>query len=417
MKSRDIRDYFSIELGNIKPFVPITFDIYLYFESNNHVLLWRKEGFSPTDEFIADYSKRGIQKIWIHHSEKEAYLAYLSEKGPAEIALQTDAKTNAPPPVSTQETVAASTKAEPPPPPVEEEKETPSAPPAAVASVEIAESKELTEEQKKKAISEAAHDVLQQTFGPESKNEADKKADSQKKDDARDFVKHFVAPPPELKKETKAVLDQIWESAHQDKDLEHSANVGTLAVLFAMSFGNIQRTDLWELATAGLLHDVGLGQMKQENASLLWSSLSNPALSGEYEKHVSLSVDMIQELAPELSEKIRLYVGQHHEKFDGSGYPGKIRSFDINDFSQLIAVADLIDSMCSGRWDGKKRGLEEAVQALKALEKSGTFPRQFNPEILRGCMRAISKKDFMAVKEAAGLVNNLTEQMTKREAS
>lgn len=415
IRSKDIKDYFDVPLDKIKPFVQVTFDIHLFFSINNHIVVWRKSGSTPTDEWIAEYLNRGIQKIWIHQSDRDAYLAYSQERNPGEIALDLNPQN---PPVTAEEPENPQTQnQEKPADPPEEPAQNP--PSEAIEMNEVVDSQKLSESEKKKIISEKAEEILQSTF---QENEKPKKSDQDREDQerkqkARDIVRNFVKKPESVKEEDEKLLDTIWSAAQTNRELEHAANVGTLAVLFAMSFGNMQRTELWELATAGLLHDLGLGQIGHPFASKPWAQLNDPTTAAVYHSHVNLSIELLREMAPDLPDRVYMMVREHHEKFDGSGYPNRIKSFDINDFSQLIAVADLVDGLCFGRFDGERRGLDQGIKKLKELEKSATFPSQFNPEILRGCMKAIHQKNILSIKEAANIVGKIADQMTGSEAA
>jgi HD-GYP domain-containing protein (c-di-GMP phosphodiesterase class II) len=112
-----------------------------------------------------------------------------------------------------------------------------------------------------------------------------------------------------------------------------------------------------------------------------------------YAKHVESTLSIIADYGPKIPPRVSAIIQQHHEKFDGTGYPKKLEGFRIDDISQLLAVADLIDSMCSGRWDGQERTLMESFDTLEGIQKSSTFPEYFNPEILAAVVRWIHSSD------------------------
>jgi len=71
-------------------------------------------------------------------------------------------------------------------------------------------------------------------------------------------------------------------------------------------------------------------------------------------------------------------VRQHHERYDGRGYPGHCRNGEINIGARIMAVADAFDAMLSGRPYKKPYSKEKAIEELR--ENSGT---QFDPEIVK----------------------------------
>jgi putative two-component system response regulator len=73
----------------------------------------------------------------------------------------------------------------------------------------------------------------------------------------------------------------------------------------------------------------------------------------------------------------------HHEKFDGSGYPGGLRGTEIPIFSRIVAVADVFDALTSERPYKKAWTLEEAVDFLVA--GSG---KHFDPDCVSAFLNA-----------------------------
>ena len=79
-------------------------------------------------------------------------------------------------------------------------------------------------------------------------------------------------------------------------------------------------------------------------------------------------------------------VEQHHEKFDGTGYPKKLAGDEIDINARILAVADTYDAMTSDRPYRKGFSHEKAVRLI--LEESGV---QFDPKVLRAFMEAIGE--------------------------
>jgi HD-GYP domain-containing protein (c-di-GMP phosphodiesterase class II) len=71
-------------------------------------------------------------------------------------------------------------------------------------------------------------------------------------------------------------------------------------------------------------------------------------------------------------------VSQHHERWDGTGYPCGLRGEKIDICARIFAVADAFDAMISDRIYRRGRTFEEAFRELE--KHSGT---QFDPEIIR----------------------------------
>lgn len=79
-------------------------------------------------------------------------------------------------------------------------------------------------------------------------------------------------------------------------------------------------------------------------------------------------------------------VRQHHERYDGRGYPGNYRNGEIDIGARIMAVADAFDAMLSGRPYKKAYSEERAIEELRG--NSGT---QFDPEIVETFLEVLNK--------------------------
>ena len=75
---------------------------------------------------------------------------------------------------------------------------------------------------------------------------------------------------------------------------------------------------------------------------------------------------------------------QHHEKFNGKGYPDGIAGKEISLSGRILAVADVFDALISDRPYRKGMGLERTIGIIK--EDSGTH---FDPNVVRAFLKVI----------------------------
>ena len=80
-------------------------------------------------------------------------------------------------------------------------------------------------------------------------------------------------------------------------------------------------------------------------------------------------------------------IEQHHERYDGKGYPHGLKGTDIKLGARMIAVADSFDAMVTKRPYREARSSKEAIEELKKC--SGT---QFDPEVVKAFLRVLEKK-------------------------
>ena len=93
----------------------------------------------------------------------------------------------------------------------------------------------------------------------------------------------------------------------------------------------------------------------------------------------------------EFLRNAKLFAGNHHERWDGNGYPRKLAGYDIPLQGRLMAFADVYDALVSERPYKKPFTNDEAVQMM--MENSGT---QFDPAIADVFFGV--KEQFFAVK-------------------
>ncbi len=153
-------------------------------------------------------------------------------------------------------------------------------------------------------------------------------------------------------------MNRLW--GHHEYTYLHCVNVGILAVSIGIKL-NLSRDNLIYLGTAGLLHDIGKKFVPVE-------ILDKPGrLSDEeYEvvqKHPEIGFEILAE-SMELNSVTKVGVLQHHERFDGSGYPGGLKGDEITIFGRILAVADTYDAMTSDRAYRNAFSPSEAVEYL-----------------------------------------------------
>ncbi len=125
--------------------------------------------------------------------------------------------------------------------------------------------------------------------------------------------------------------------------LEHSERVSDLAVAIgaAMGWGSER---LVRLREAGLVHDVG--KIGIRDRILFKPSRLTPEEYGEIVRHAEIGAEMVGDV---LSPEQVAWVRGHHERWDGGGYPDRLRGPAIPDGARVLALADAWDVMTSAR--------------------------------------------------------------------
>lgn len=415
LKSKDINHYFSVSFDTLIENKSTTFDIYLYFKSNQHIILWVKSGTTLSEDFIQIYNAKGIKNVWIHNDEKKLYEEYLKatkeepeEKKPPVEKVETKEETKKKPKETTTEHTQqkkenSESKIDKKKNKHSEEKDTDKKKKEENNLLaDVIYSKELNDEEKNAIAKEAAKDILTESSEQESiedQKEFDKKASSI----VEDILNRSNSP-------SKDLIEEIWSLADDISEYQHSVSVATYSVLFALAFGKIDPEVLADIALSGLIHDIGVSQIPLEISRTPELELKGNDLT-KYTSHVDHTLELIRLYGENISDRAKELVWQHHEKFDGSGYPRKLEGFQFDDIAQLVSMADLLHTIASGNWDGKKCTLSQAFLTLDKLEDAKSFPEFYNPEIFSLVMGWVkSSKAKEKLEQAESMVEEKIDQ-------
>jgi HD-GYP domain-containing protein (c-di-GMP phosphodiesterase class II) len=121
----------------------------------------------------------------------------------------------------------------------------------------------------------------------------------------------------------------------------HSVNVAIMTAAFAGAL-NYPQDKIIDCAVGGMLHDIG--KMKLPEA--LWFKNNGSCTRKEYEifkRHPGLGIEIIDGPRRQLSGLTRTIIGQHHERWNGGGYPDALTGDAIHEMAIMCALADVYD--------------------------------------------------------------------------
>jgi HD-GYP domain-containing protein (c-di-GMP phosphodiesterase class II) len=125
---------------------------------------------------------------------------------------------------------------------------------------------------------------------------------------------------------------------------KHPVNVTSLAVLISFGIGYSTNKILTEVAMGALLHDIGLARLPARVSAAAHDPLAlNPNDRQLLYDHGQRGLEILDEKGITMSEIVKSIIMQHHEQFNGFGYPAGLRGYDINEFAQIVRVADELD--------------------------------------------------------------------------
>jgi len=164
----------------------------------------------------------------------------------------------------------------------------------------------------------------------------------------------------------------------------HQRKVSRLAVALAEEM-RFPKDKVEGIKIAALIHDVGKINLPAE-------ILSKPGKLSEIEfnlikNHSQIGYDILKKI--DFLWPIAEIVLQHHEKINGSGYPGGLKGDKILLEAKIICVADVVEAMSSHRPYRPALGIDKALEEIS--QNKGIL---YDPEVVDVCLKLFKEKGF-----------------------
>ena len=177
-----------------------------------------------------------------------------------------------------------------------------------------------------------------------------------------------------------ALLPLARLKQHDNYTFQHSVSVCALMTAFARTL-EVPHETIREIAVGALLHDVGKARVPDE-------ILNKPGklTDAEFDRMKSHVVQskIILQATPGISPIALDVAAQHHERFDGSGYPNKLAGQGISLYGRMGAIVDVYDAITSDRVYHKGMAPTEALRKL--LDWSA---KHFEPRLVKAFIRSV----------------------------
>ena len=126
----------------------------------------------------------------------------------------------------------------------------------------------------------------------------------------------------------------------------HVKRVAKYSKIIALKYGMSEK-EASMLSEASPMHDIGKIAIPDE--ILKKPAKLTPEEFSKMKEHSQLGYDMLKGSSRELLQAAAILAYQHHEKWDGSGYPQGLKGNDIHIYGRITAIADVFDALASKR--------------------------------------------------------------------
>ena len=208
---------------------------------------------------------------------------------------------------------------------------------------------------------------------------------------------NLFAQPLQIAEQVRDIVDSISTSAMMESDIaihlmidqkngtdiyNHALNVTVLSMVLAKEMGrSIEEIKL--IGLGALFHDVACSDMPRR---ILEKNQRNaPLTAAEHEmliQHCKKGADIASQL--QLPYESMLIIWQHHERFDGSGYPEKLKDKQISPLANIVAVANAFDELCHPLDQAQSHTAHESLSIIYAQQRS-----RFDPSTLTALVHCL----------------------------
>lgn len=152
-------------------------------------------------------------------------------------------------------------------------------------------------------------------------------------------------------------------TSHDYSTYTHSVNVGFLSISLSKAlFRRSTAHDMHELGAGFFLHD--LGKVKIDSSIINKPGKLTTEEMNQMRMHPSEGYRILSD-AHQLTQECRTIVMQHHERFNGNGYPKGISGDQIHIYGRICSIADVYDALTSDRPYRQRMTPFEALSIMK----------------------------------------------------
>ena len=166
----------------------------------------------------------------------------------------------------------------------------------------------------------------------------------------------------------------------------HTKRVAHYCELIAKEMG-YKPQEVTLLKKAAWLHDIG--KISTPDSVLLKPGKLNTLEYDLIKDHLSAGYNMLSPI--DAYKEIADIMREHHEKYDGTGYPRGLKAEDIRPLSRIMMVADSFDAMTTNRIYKPRKSVEVALKELQELSA-----KSYHPEVVAAALIALKDEQIDA---------------------
>jgi cyclic di-GMP phosphodiesterase len=178
----------------------------------------------------------------------------------------------------------------------------------------------------------------------------------------------------------KELLDAVWRMAYiaeyrEGGNLAHLERIKGYVQVLGRGLG-LTQSEVQLISTACQLHDIGKAGLPE--GLLLKQGQYSDAELNKIKSHTSVGAEILKNSNSALLQAAETVALNHHERWDGSGYPNGLTGEQIPLSARLCAIADVFDALTTPRSYKKEISVDDALRLVVGASDS-----LFDPQIVQ----------------------------------
>lgn len=187
-----------------------------------------------------------------------------------------------------------------------------------------------------------------------------------------------------LQREQETILKLAKAGEYRDEDTgNHVIRMAKYAKEIAKELG-LDESECNDIEHAAQMHDIG--KIGIPDRVLLKPGRFEPEEWAIMQTHTTIGYEILSGSHSKYMQMGSIIALNHHERFDGTGYPNKLQGEEIPLIARIVSVADVFDALLSVRPYKKAWPIKDAIDFLK--NNSGT---QFDPKCVEAFFNILDK--------------------------
>lgn len=231
-------------------------------------------------------------------------------------------------------------------------------------------SKDLSPREKAKVLRESSMTLVEELFENPNVNES--------VEEGKKAIDHFINL---MEFEPDSLSHLIGLSSHDFYTYNHSVDVSIYALGLGMILG-LKKDELSELGQGGIFHDVGKRHVSVD--IICKPGPLNEIEWAQMKQHPQFGLMILNQ--QNVSHIVKACCLEHHENFNGNGYPQNIQGKEIHPMARIIAISDCFDALTTKRSYSQPMS---PTQALNLMQEKMAL--KFDPEMLKAFYNVLKR--------------------------